>query len=319
MKWLWLIGWASILFLSGCNTSQNKAIELNNQWIDLHASQDFAGALEQFDAALAIDPGIKEAYYNKGLAYIWLGENRLALEQFDAALAIDPNYTDALWDKWLALSQLGEFDEALAYYDTALERSPNDPNILNNKWFTWYKMWNYSQAIYRYDEALAVNPRYSKALANKWVATADSWDLLGSLAYFDQAIEINPDNYLTIYNKATVLSDLWFQLKWSPEGEAYTNESLDLLNTVILQNHDFKDAYVYIAINYIDLWKYQDAISYTDSILENDPEYENALFYKWKALKWLWNNEEALAVFIKVLEINPNNAYASSEYDELTK
>jgi tetratricopeptide (TPR) repeat protein len=63
---------------------------------------------------------------------------------------------------------------------------------------------------------------------------------------------------------------------------------------VILQNHDFKDAYVYIAINYIDLWKYQDAISYTDSILENDPEYENALFYKWKALKSMNNQWESI-------------------------
>jgi hypothetical protein len=31
------------------------------------------------------------------------------------------------------------------------------------------------------------------------------------------------------------------------------------------------------------------------------------------------NNEEALATFIKLLEVNPNNEFASSEYAELSK
>jgi tetratricopeptide (TPR) repeat protein len=66
------------------------------------------------------------------------------------------------------------------------------------------------------------------------------------------------------------------------------------------------------------LEKYDDALSFTNEILEDMPQHENALYYKWKAHKWLWNTSQAIDAFTKLLEVNPNNQYAAAEYDELT-
>jgi tetratricopeptide (TPR) repeat protein len=55
---------------------------------------------------------------------------------------------------------------------------------------------------------------------------------------------------------------------------------LNILEQVLDINSTFNDAKVYMAINYIDLEKYDDALSFTNEILEDMPQHENALYYK---------------------------------------
>jgi tetratricopeptide (TPR) repeat protein len=75
--------------------------------IELHNAGDVLGAIESYQAALAIVPDRADALSNLGAAYVRLGQYDDAIKQYEAALTSDP------------MSQTIRLNLALAYYKSA--------------------------------------------------------------------------------------------------------------------------------------------------------------------------------------------------------
>ena len=76
-------------------------------------------AVEKFTAVIKIDPKIREAYINRGIAEMRLSLWGDAVGDFDQALELDPNSPEALYNRGLAYSRQGEFAKAVADYTQA--------------------------------------------------------------------------------------------------------------------------------------------------------------------------------------------------------
>jgi tetratricopeptide (TPR) repeat protein len=111
----------------------SDANELNVKGTDLYNRGDYAGAIINYDKALAIDPNNKIALGNKGAALYHLGRYTEAESNYDKALAIDPNYRDALYGKGNVLLYFGNYAEAISYFDKALAIDPNYELALDGK------------------------------------------------------------------------------------------------------------------------------------------------------------------------------------------
>jgi len=72
----------------------------------------FQDAIGWYDAALKDSPGLKEAWYNKGLALSELGRFTEAIECYDKVLAIDPNNANAWEYRADSLDKQGRHEEA---------------------------------------------------------------------------------------------------------------------------------------------------------------------------------------------------------------
>jgi tetratricopeptide (TPR) repeat protein len=81
--------------------------------------QDYAAALDIFRRILAEHPEFADVRHSAGLCLVFLGRPDEALEQIDAALAINPAYIEAHVNRALVLQELGRYDEAQIAFTTA--------------------------------------------------------------------------------------------------------------------------------------------------------------------------------------------------------
>ena len=94
---------------------------------------NYEEAIIAFTAAIEIDPKRPEGYTGRGDAYALSGDTEdhlaAALTDYEAALALDETLADA----WLGLVDVyirqGDYDKALEILREALEKTGNDPSI----------------------------------------------------------------------------------------------------------------------------------------------------------------------------------------------
>jgi tetratricopeptide (TPR) repeat protein len=87
--------------------------------------RDFVGAVSDFDTASQVDPGLGEAYVNRGAAYVWTQRYGEGLSQIDQGLALgvqDPE--KAYFNRGVAHEQLGDVTAAYRDYSRAAQLAP---------------------------------------------------------------------------------------------------------------------------------------------------------------------------------------------------
>lgn len=90
-------------------------------------------AIQYFDRALQLDPGLEEVWNAKGEVLLLLQNYGNALPCFDKAIALRPDYEAAFNNKGVALARLGNHKDAILYFNRALRLREDYPEALNNK------------------------------------------------------------------------------------------------------------------------------------------------------------------------------------------
>ncbi|HWQ19896.1 MAG TPA: tetratricopeptide repeat protein [Methanotrichaceae archaeon] len=81
-----------------------------------------AEALEMLDRVIASNPGIADAWNDKGVALFNMDRADEALECYDKALEIEPENMEALRNKGFVLRAVGRFEDALETYEKVLSK-----------------------------------------------------------------------------------------------------------------------------------------------------------------------------------------------------
>lgn len=83
-------------------------------------------AVAAYDSVLRLNPGFREAIYNKGyIAMIIDDDYDRAVELFNQALQVSPGWTDALYNRGYAFELKGEMEKAIADYQEVLKLDPS--------------------------------------------------------------------------------------------------------------------------------------------------------------------------------------------------
>lgn len=93
----------------------------------LFVERRYLDALMSFDCAIAIAPSV-DVYVSRGSTRMELGQYDAALDDYDAALHLNPNLAKAHMNKGSALYEMERLSEAQACYEQALLLHPNDHN-----------------------------------------------------------------------------------------------------------------------------------------------------------------------------------------------
>ena len=91
----------------------NVYVELGKVFKDCEA---YLIALEYFDRAIEIDPGYRDGFHNRGLAYSDLNELDLALQNLDTAINIDPYHSASFRHRSIVHHMLGNNDSSYRDY-----------------------------------------------------------------------------------------------------------------------------------------------------------------------------------------------------------
>jgi len=116
--------------LAGPLSKEIRVITLMHRGMARFADADYAGAEEDFLAALSLEGHRGKAHYYLGILYRVTGRPGQALKAFSTALEINPYHFESLLGSARALYDLGDTEEALSCCDNALRLVPDDEAAL---------------------------------------------------------------------------------------------------------------------------------------------------------------------------------------------
>lgn len=142
----------------------------------------YQAALEDFDHALELSPGLIWALANRGETYRLLERYDDALGDFSAVLAQEPDNVPVLGSRGQVYAALGRYDEALADLTIALELAPQQAWILVERANVLRGLGRYEAALQDLNQALELDP------SNVW-ARAIRGDVFSQLRQVNDAQE----------------------------------------------------------------------------------------------------------------------------------
>lgn len=116
-------------------------------------------AIEDFDAALQIDPQSPRALRLRGQCLAAIGRPDEALRDFDKAIKVRPGDADALIARGEVRTKLGRYQEACADFDEALQLKPSHVPAHIGRGHARRALGQWSGAVQDYSRALRVRPQ----------------------------------------------------------------------------------------------------------------------------------------------------------------
>jgi protein O-GlcNAc transferase len=165
---------------------------------------DAAGALAAYEQAVKYKPDSAAAHYNIGSAHLRLGNTGEAMAACRQAIALKPDFADAHVSLGMALGSqaqsLGKFDQAEASFRRVLEINPGLAEAHNNLALVFSRSNRLAESIASFERAIKIKGDYADAYANLGCALKDIGRLAEALDTLHRALEIDPHNVIAHNN-----------------------------------------------------------------------------------------------------------------------
>lgn len=138
--------------------TQKSADELFDQGLTKSKQGDFQGAIEDYTAALRINPNYSLVYNNRGNARSRLKDYQGAINDFTQAIQINRNWgtlgiASAYNNRGNAYSALGELQRGIVDYNQAIQLDPNNANAYYNRGIAYREQGRKQLAIQDFQKA----------------------------------------------------------------------------------------------------------------------------------------------------------------------
>ena len=203
---------------------------------------DAARAIEDYSAALRLNPEYGVAYYNRGLlrhrrgdlaaaladlteavrllqfaaacnergeVYKEQGAYDKAVADFTEAIRLNPSYVGAYWNRARTYGLQGKHEQALAEYTHLLAIAPpsDAPALYENRGEVYAARGEYDRAVADYTAALRLDPKYATAYRVRGAAFADKGEGEQAVADLDEALRLDPKDVRAYHTRALVRQD----------------------------------------------------------------------------------------------------------------
>lgn len=192
---------------SGRLTKRERIAAHTNRGESHLALQDRARALEDANAALAIDPNNSLAYRLRGRAHYALGQYDRAIADYSRLIELNPTDPSAIHNRGVARAVGGDHAGAIADYDAALALDPARPTSLNNRALALVAQGEIERALADYDAALSINNNYASAYANRGAASRIQGLYERAMDDFDRALSLAPNDAETYADRCWTLAE----------------------------------------------------------------------------------------------------------------
>jgi tetratricopeptide (TPR) repeat protein len=126
-------------------------------------SRQYNLAVDDYLAAIAVDPKMDVAWYELGATYQQLNQHAKAVEAFSKAIALKSNNADYHYGRCVSYSWLSNFKSAIGDCEAATRLRPGDADMLGVLGRLYEDSGQKQRAIETYKLALAINPNQPEA------------------------------------------------------------------------------------------------------------------------------------------------------------
>lgn len=103
--------------------SSIQLMEMGDRAVDAHS---YPQAISHYSSAIAVDRGNGLLFMKRGFAYSLDRQHEVALQDFDVALSLNPGLSRAHYGKGTVFEKLNRPADALSEYQTYVAQAPND-------------------------------------------------------------------------------------------------------------------------------------------------------------------------------------------------
>lgn len=174
--------------------SQGQTVkEYNTSGATKYKNQDYAGAIEDFTKAIALDGSYPNLFCNRAVAKHMLNNYEGALADWNKAVSIDPNFKNVYFNRANTKYALKDYQGALADYNKAVTTTPEQSDLYSSRAITKYALKDYEGALADYNKAVTIGPEQPDLYVDRGRAKAQLKDYEGAIADFSKALRINPN------------------------------------------------------------------------------------------------------------------------------
>jgi Tfp pilus assembly protein PilF len=193
-------------------STSETAVSAFNEGVSAFKARDYATARARFEAALAADPALRQAWAALGQVHLEEKRYREAAEAADKAITLGATEEAVLRLRWEAYRNLGDAAKA-ADAREGLERFgrlTEEAKRIHNEGVALSKAGDAAGAYAKFKEALAINPKFQPALIGVATTGLKSGHAAEAAAAAETILEDDPRNEEAIrirYNAALQVGD----------------------------------------------------------------------------------------------------------------
>jgi len=183
---------------SGEFDNANQAVAYYNRGLNYHRLGQYNRAIEDYSAALALNPAQLNALYNRAAAYTAKGELNDALPQLNAFLALQPEHAEALLQRASVYADLNQTQAALRDLERASGLAPDNPQILLVRADINRQLGRYEAALADYNRLLQTLPELEPGTARVYAGRGEVYEAMEqpeqAIEDYLKAYELDPEN-----------------------------------------------------------------------------------------------------------------------------
>ncbi len=188
----------AMLLLAACSRPPPSSPALTAEELmaraDSKADQkDYAGALADFHAAIALQPDFALAYFNLAVTQYEMNDFNGAIASFTQPLQLDPQNIDAYLDRGVTKFARQDYPAAIADYNLALALNPNYTPAFYSRALAQRREGDFDDAFADYDHAIALDPNYWRAYNGRATAHNAHGDFALAISDYEMRIKLEPD------------------------------------------------------------------------------------------------------------------------------
>jgi len=154
------------LFEHALEVTENNYVVHNNLGFALKREGRVTEAVENYLAALRINPDFEMAHLNIGVILSGRGDNEAAIKHYKEALRIEPDFISAYINLGNARLRQGRIADAISHYSEALRLDLDSEQAYNGLGVVMIRTGRIEKAIEFFEKALQLKPDYKEAQNN---------------------------------------------------------------------------------------------------------------------------------------------------------
>jgi len=147
-------------------------------------------AIDDFSAAITLDPRQAIYYFRRGIILLRNGRFQEAVNDFTKTVELDPDHSQALGYRARALFMMNRRAQALQDLARSIQRNPNDGALYALRGDILSSAGEYASAIRDYDKAIQLRPNDPTIYNNRGIALANVGKTRQALADVNAAMDM---------------------------------------------------------------------------------------------------------------------------------
>jgi tetratricopeptide (TPR) repeat protein len=168
----------------------------------LSKNGDYEKAIQEFNEAIRLNPGLASAHYGRGEIYFQRGDYQQAIRDFTRTIGLAPDYTFAYYSRGVANERTGEIEEAILDFTHTVRLKPSYAPAYNDRARALYSLGHLREALRDSEQAISIAPGTPTYLATHSLILAALGRREGAFATLEQAMAIANADWIKKYQQA---------------------------------------------------------------------------------------------------------------------